>query len=419
MVFVADPANIVSAQRFASFFLLPGMGCCHFMPGPLADDNCCKAIVQRISCLALLPLSDEDRKNWRETHMMVVGCSRRMANLVNDLLRVGPTDSTVLLLGEPGVGKELVANALHRLSPRYEDSSRRRFLHTVNIAALGMNLLEDDLFGHVRGAFTGALASRKGIFEAARGSTVFLDEIGDITAETQVKLLRAIEYHRIKPLGSSEEREIDMRLIAATNHTLPELQARFRPDFYSRLVQNCIVVPSLKERWQDESDEVLYKDLAELADFVVERASRSSRPGKTVLSLDEGALKFLVQAVRGYIRGENTLFCGNIRILCHLIERAYERAKHEGTASISVGQMISAATSFQQVATPAARIPTFGSIKEVVGSLNLEEIERRAIAEALEEAKGNLKEAAGLLGIHVETVRRKLASKPKTPPTNN
>jgi transcriptional regulator with GAF, ATPase, and Fis domain len=361
---------------------------------------------------------------------LVIGRARKMAFLAYEIERIGPSDATVLLLGGPGVGKELVANALHRCSYRYvENDPGREYPLTVNMAALSPNLVEDELFGHQRGAFTGATGERAGILESARGSTVFLDEIGDIGQETQVKLLRAMEYHRIKRVGSSREMSIDMRIIAATNRTVPELQTRFRPDFYGRLVQHCIPVPSIRERWENEPGDGVEADIEDLAQFIIRTMNASPRH-KRHLGIERTAVKLIRQVVQQHVDGSEDLLDGNIRTLRNIIERAYERAQYDGSAEIGLGhvmpalgmvRLLNAQTPRPSVPEPGQQGPAAGpdatppsttdpyALHNLVGTLNLEDIERRAIKEALEKTGNNQTHAAELLGIHRDTLRRKMA----------
>ncbi len=408
VIFFARPDQLVNAQRFSDFVVFPGHGTCAFAPGPLSEAPCADEVITRLDNLVLRPLGPDERREWRNTHAMVIGRSRKMVSLVHEIKRIGPSDATVLLLGKPGTGKELVAIALHRLSYRYaDDPPERRLPHTVNIASLDHNLLEDDLFGHIRGAFTGAVADRKGVFEVAKGSTVFLDEIGDISHNIQVKLLRAIEYHRIKRLGSPTETSVDMRVIAATNRTVAEIQSRFRTDFYTRLVQSCIMVPSLKERWEDEPVEVIQDDIAEATNFFVEQMNANPRHTRK-LTADEGVIRFLTALVQGYLEGANNLFEGNMRTLRNVVERAYERAQFEGTPAVHTGQMITTIGLLKYMSTKTPGSDT-ATIEQVVGSLNMAAIERQAISEALKKCHGNQSQAAIVLGMHRDTLRRKMA----------
>jgi DNA-binding NtrC family response regulator len=178
----------------------------------------------------------------------IIGKGPKMNRVFRLIQSVAPSDATVLVLGESGTGKELVARAIHQRSAR----SSRRFV-AANCAAFPENLLESELFGHVRGAFTGATISRKGLFEEADGGTLFLDEIGETTPAMQVKLLRALQDGEIKPVGSNDVRHVDVRIIAATNIDLPTLikQEKFREDLYYRINVVPITLPPLRERIED------------------------------------------------------------------------------------------------------------------------------------------------------------------------
>ncbi len=191
-------------------------------------------------------LQEEIRQEHNFQEM--VGKSAALRTLLSQIRVMGPTASTVLILGETGTGKELVARALHDQSPR-----RTRPLVKVNCAAISAGLVESELFGHVKGAFTGASATRPGRFELADGGTIFLDEIGDLPVETQVKLLRVLQEREYEPVGSSETRKVDVRMIAATNRDLARAVAegRFRSDLYFRLNVLEIRVPPLRERRED------------------------------------------------------------------------------------------------------------------------------------------------------------------------
>jgi two-component system response regulator PilR (NtrC family) len=178
----------------------------------------------------------------------LVGSSPAMRDVMNLVRRVAPTPSTVLITGESGVGKEVVARAIHHFS-----DVRERIFLPVNCGAIPENLLESQLFGHLRGAFTGAVNNQEGLFQRARGGTIFLDEIGDVPLNLQVKLLRAIEQKEIQTVGATNPLKVDVRVIAATNHDLAEAveQGRFRDDLYYRLNVVGIEIPPLRERRED------------------------------------------------------------------------------------------------------------------------------------------------------------------------
>lgn len=407
VVFVSCRVGVESTREFSEFIAYPGYGNCSFVPESAFGEGYYPRIIEDIDSMALRPLDQQRRLEWRNRHGMVIGRSRRMAFLAHEIERIGRSDATTLLLGGPGSGKELVACALHRCSYRYNDGVNERPL-TVNIAAIDHNLVEDELFGHERGAFTGAVAERAGIFETAKGSTVFLDEIGDISEETQVKLLRAMEYHWVKRLGASREIEIDIRIIAATNRMVEELQTRFRPDFYGRLVQHCILVPSLRERWSGETSAVVESDLEEMFEFVVEQMNRNPRHQRR-LKTERSAVKFVRQLVDEYLEGGNNIFQNNIRTLRNLIERAYERAQYDGSSELGLGHVISTLGMIRFMNTQTGARGDSGTIERAVGSLRLDHIERQAIVEALTKSDNNLTKASELLGIHRDTLRRKIA----------
>jgi formate hydrogenlyase transcriptional activator len=232
----------------------------------------------------------------------IVGSSPALEAVLEQVERVGPTDATVLILGETGTGKELVAQAVHNISAR----CNRRFVK-VNCAAIPFDLLESELFGHERGAFTGAIAHRVGRFELAHQGTLFLDEVGDIPLALQPKLLRVLQEREFERLGSGQTHKVDVRLIAATHRNLTDLvkQDRFRSDLYYRLNVFPISVPPLRERRED---------IIPLVEHYIEIFSR--RMGKPIDCISEE----LFDAFRSYS------WPGNIRELQNLIERAVIRA---------------------------------------------------------------------------------------------
>jgi DNA-binding NtrC family response regulator len=410
VLFVSCRVGMESLSEFSEFIVNPGYGTCAFVPESAVGEEFYPRICESIDVLALRPLDDSRRRRWLELHHMVVGRARKMAFLTYEIERIGPSDAVVLLLGRPGVGKELVANALHRCSSRYSARDPlREYPCTVNMASLDKSLIEDELFGHEKGAYTGAAGERAGIFETAQGSSVFLDEIGDIDQDVQRKLLRAVEYCRIKRLGSSTETAVDMRIIATTNRTIDDLQLRFRPDFYARLVQHCVIVPSLRERWQSEPGWVLQSDLEDFFDYIIEVMNANPRHTRK-LRMEQTAVRFLRQLVEEYIDKGNTIFTGNIRTLRNIIERAYERAQYDGSHDLGLGHIMTTLAMASMVNTrPAAQPTEPGSIERIAGGLQLDAVERLAIREALAKTGNNQTQAAELLGIHRDTLRRKMA----------
>lgn len=410
VLFQVDSGTKNEPELFFDLVRCPDLGGCIFVTAEPGEQSLFELLGKIDSC-ALRPLSQKQRLFWQERHKMVVGGSRRMAALVRDIERIGPTDGIVLILGPQGSGKELVAAALHRLSHRYiEGEPLREKPVVVNIGTLDHNLVLDEIFGHVAGAYTDAKTARAGIFETANGSTVFLDEIGDISLEMQAKLLRVIEYRLVKRLGSSVEKEVDVRILAATNKPINELQERFRPDFYSRLVQQCLLVPSLQERWQGESAATVEEDIADFFGFFVEEWNRNPRHRHKPLP-DPAAIKFLTQVVLQHIEGKREIFSGNVRTLRALIERSYERTQYEQAKVVGIGQIATAITHFQAQRTPVKTTDSNSSggfLERTVGSLKLSEIEKEAIREALMKSGGNQSQAAAILGIHRDTLRKKM-----------
>jgi transcriptional regulator with GAF, ATPase, and Fis domain len=228
----------------------------------------------------------------------IVGKSAALKSVLQEVSLVAPTDATVLILGETGTGKELIARAIHNQSNR----SRRPFIR-VNCAAIPASLIASELFGHERGAFTGAVQRRMGRFEAAHGGTIFLDEIGELPMETQITLLRVIQEREFERVGSTQPISVDLRIIAATNRDLQAAVAAgtFRQDMFYRLNVFSIQVPSLRDRLDD---------IPLLVEHLVERHARKA--GKTFTAIRTDTIEIL----RAYH------WPGNIRQLQNVIERA-------------------------------------------------------------------------------------------------
>ena len=253
--------------------------------------------------MAPLPNSVPRTRGSRDSQFeRIVGNSAALETVLEQVERVGPTDSTVLIEGETGTGKELIAQALHNISSR----CNRRFVK-VNCAAIPFDLLESELFGHEKGAFTGAIAQRVGRFEMAHQGTLFLDEIGDIPLALQPKLLRVLQEQEFERLGSGQTHKVDVRVIAATHRNLAEMEARneFRSDLYYRLNVFPISVPPLRERREDIRQLVLH--------FV---AVFARRMGKKIEQIPEPTMNAFIAYH----------WPGNVRELQNLIERAVIRS---------------------------------------------------------------------------------------------
>ncbi|MCB1161380.1 MAG: sigma-54 dependent transcriptional regulator [Candidatus Krumholzibacteriia bacterium] len=316
-------------------------------------------------------LSESERgEPGRET---LIGESPVMRRLRALVARVAETEATVLVTGESGTGKELVARMLHERSHR-----ARGPFQAVNCAALPGALMESELFGHRPGAFTDARAPRAGLFQQASGGTLFLDEVGELPAELQPKLLRALETRRIRPLGAERELEVDVRLVAATNSDLEAAVAagRFREDLYYRLNVIRVEVPPLRERGAD---------ILLLARHFAAQFARAA--GRPAADLAPAAARRLLE--HGWP--------GNVRELRNGIERAVALADGE---SLTVGDLPAALRSPQ--ATPG--------LPEPERLLPLATVERRYIAQVLEITKGNRSAAARILGLDRKTLWRKLGA---------
>lgn len=300
----------------------------------------------------------------------VIGQSEAMVKVYQMVEKVAPRDATVLIRGESGTGKELIAQAIHQQSPRAEGP----FI-AVNCAALPETLLESELFGHEKGAFTGAEKQKLGRFELAVGGTIFLDEIGDISPATQVKLLRVLQSREIMRLGGEKTITVDVRTIAATNKNLEELMARgiFREDLYYRLNVFPINLPPLRERKEDIPDLVMH--------FL-------KKNQQTMDKIQPAAMRALM----------NYQWPGNIRELENIIERLIILAGDEPISLDLLPPQFRGEPTGASSSALNLKIPDQG--------LSIDDVEKELIQRALQKAGGNKSKAAKLLGI----TRRKLYS---------
>jgi DNA-binding NtrC family response regulator len=381
------------------------LGTVDYVAKPLAKDDL------RLRAAAALHRSHQageikdlrERLDKRYGFEAILGISRPMEELFARLRVVAPTRTTILVVGESGTGKELVANALHHNSPR-----RGRAFVALNCGAIPREIIESELFGHERGAFTGALVKRVGRIEQAQGGTLFLDEVSEMPPDLQVKFLRVLEEKRVTPVGGNEGRDVDFRLVAATNRDLrSEIAAgRCRQDLYYRLSVVTVDIPPLRERRDD-------------IPLLVERFRDvfAKEHGKPVTGVTAAALASLVAYP----------WPGNVRELKNVVESAVLFA---AGARIDVGDLPPAvrgratapapakpgsgewpgvqmgpAPAEAEPASPAPQEPV--SVASLVGK-TMAEIEREAILTALQVTGGNRRRAAESLGIGLRTLQRKL-----------
>jgi len=316
------------------------------------------------------------RSELRSRSRRIIGNGAAVQRVLDLVAQVADSRANVLVTGESGTGKEMVARAIHETSERKDGP----FI-VVNCAAIPENLLESELFGHVRGSFTGALHNKEGLFELADGGTLFLDEVGDLPLPLQVKVLRAIQEKSFRRVGGTQDQQVDVRIVAATNRRLEEevARGRFREDLYYRLNVIEIPLPPLRERKED---------VARLVDHFVEKYVREL--GKEVKGVSDAAMEKLL-AYR---------FPGNIRELENVIERAVALTRDP---VIDVDALPPSVLQREEPA-PARRIPREGvNLDRLV-----EDYERSLILEALRPAGGVKKKAARLLGISFRSLRYRL-----------
>ena len=329
------------------------------------------------------------REELRTEHNFeeIVGNSPALLKALHAVDQVAPTDSTVLIYGETGTGKELVARAIHSRSAR-----NGRALVNVNCSAISAGLVESELFGHMKGAFTGALERRIGRFELAHGGTIFLDEIGELSLETQVKLLRVLQEHEFEPVGSSRSLRVDVRVIAATNRNLREAveAGRFRSDLFYRLNVFPIELPPLRER---------RSDIPQLVGFCITRFSK--RLGKKIDGVSRESMENLV----------NYAWPGNIRELQNVIERAVVLSVDP---SLRLDRdLMPVAASAKGMAALETDAPEHqpSDRKSPPPLLTLDEVDRNHILAALQHAGGVVdgpKGAARILNLHPNTLRHRM-----------
>jgi DNA-binding NtrC family response regulator len=362
-------------------------GALDFLAKPIDPDHLLlmvgRAIAQRRMVTEYMILKEELAE--RRGAPRIIGEDGKLRQVSQQLHRAAATDATVLLEGESGTGKELFARALHALSPRADGP-----FVAINCAAIPETLLETELFGHEKGAFTGAAQRKPGRFEIAHRGTLFLDEIGDLPLPLQAKILRVLEEKQFERVGGTQSLHVDVRIVAATNRHLKQRvsERQFREDLYFRLSVFPIVIPPLRER----GDDVLI-----LARHFVDKFCRDLN--KSVLAIAPAA----IDELRSYP------WPGNVRELQNCIERAVILADSDALHPRHLN------LSFRQPATPAAtsspwdQIDLSGTLSEAI-SRTTAEVERRKILQALQEAGGNKGFAADALRIGYKALLQKLKS---------
>jgi len=302
----------------------------------------------------------------------IVTVNPKMHALLRTMQKIADSKLTVLILGESGTGKELAARAIHNHSPRKQKSYR-----AINCAGFNENLLESELFGHVRGAFTGAVVERKGMFEVADAGTIFLDEVGDMPVTMQAKLLRTLENGEIQPVGSSDVRRVDVRVVAATRRDLRQMveKGEFREDLFYRLNQATLRLPPLRERRED---------IPLLIDHFILQAAKTH--GRQVESISHEAVRRLT----GY------QWPGNVRELRGVVEQMVVLAEHSRLEVEDLPEQVRGTTDIVLASNPST------------AGLTMEQMERIHIANTLKLTGGNREKTAKLLGIGARTLYRKL-----------
>jgi two-component system response regulator HydG len=350
-------------------------GAYDFITKPLKRHSLVKAVQKAMEKQALVAENRDLKAQLAALgSRTLVGQSPAFRAFMDLLTQAAPSTATVLLIGESGTGKELAARFLHEASPR----ARGPFV-AVNAAALPESILEAELFGVEKGAFTGAVARKEGRFERAHGGTLFLDEVAEMSASAQVKLLRVLQEGELERLGGTQTIKVDVRLVAATNKDLSREvhEGRFREDLYYRLNVVEVRVPSLASRRED---------VPLLAEHFLKRYA--AKNSKALRGFTDEAIKVL----------ENYAWPGNIRELEHAVERAVVLCR---------GEMIS-----PEDLPEAVRKGPIGSASQIVIPIGtpMEEVERRVIHETLRHTKGDKNLAARMLGIAARTIYRKLAA---------
>jgi len=333
-----------------------------------------------------LTISSETQITATVDTLLLLGESKLMRDIRQQISKVARSQAPMFISGESGTGKELAARSIHRQSSRAAEP-----FVPVNCGAIPSNLVESEFFGHRKGSFTGAFEDKQGLFQAANGGTLFLDEVADLPLDIQVKLLRAIQEKRIRPVGSESEIDVDVRLISATHKDLQEAVNRgaFRSDLFYRLNVIDIHMPSLRQRPED---------IQPLAEHILSQLNAKNKP----ISLSPGALNALL----------NYSFPGNVRELENILERACTLCENSRIELEDLKLNPGDSAGATSTSPKASRLSQAQRSEDLIpiGSLDdhLEEIEKEILIETLEQARWNRTEAAKKLGISFRSIRYRL-----------
>ena len=324
-------------------------------------------LLQRIETALKLNSNSQEESKSSFDRGGIIGNNQELNELLSTVEKIAPTEAPVLILGENGTGKELIANAIHANSKRRDNP-----FVMVNLGGISQSLFESEMFGHVKGAFTGAVASRKGRFEMADKGSIFLDEIGELDLGSQVKLLRVLQEHKFEPLGQSSPKKVDIRVISATNADIPTMvkDRTFREDLFYRINLITLRLPPLRERRDD---------IPLLIRHFIKQAAIHN--GFEIPEITSEAVEFLCRLP----------YPGNIRELKNILERAV----------LTAGTLLEK-KDFDYLSSNSFIDNDFGKVS------NLEVIEKNALKEALEKSNRNYTQAARILGVTRQTLYRKL-----------
>ena len=353
-------------------------GAFNFLEKPITPNRLRAVAAKAVEAVLLKQTNTELRQRLDEKFGFegIIFSSPKMADVIERIKRIAPTDATVLITGESGTGKEMIAQAIHQNSPR-----KNKRLKALNVRAVTEQLVESELFGHVKGAFTDAASDRVGAFEYTDGGTLFLDEVGDMPMSTQIKLLRVLEEQRITRVGDNKAIKVNVRLISATNRSLQQMveQGTFRNDLYYRLNIISLIIPPLRRRKDD---------ILDLIRFLLPKLA--TKVGKDVTGVSDEALRLML----------NYDWPGNIRELENVLERGINLA--EGNIILSSYLPHTLQAEKDEVGTEKRE--EFGlSLDQSV-----EEAEKRAIIQALHKTGGNRTEAARQLKVARTTLYNKM-----------